>query len=157
MPGASTITVQVGNDSSPIRAAPDNSPLDADSDGEPGGVFEYQFTTVSLAKLPGTSLIGVLADPGPDLKPGTIDDVQRGPDNLLMTADDVYLSPIAGATIFILGLEHEPVITDANGRFELPSIPSGNIKFAIDGRTATNAPDGIYFPKWSWTCTSSRA
>ncbi len=152
MPGASTITIHV--DGSSIFAEEDageppalRMKLDADGDGEAGGMLEYQFTTVSLAPLPGTSLSGILADPGVDLKPGTFDDVRPGPDGVLMTADDLYLRPIAGATLFILGLENETVITDAQGRFTFNSIPAGNIKFAIDGRTATNAPDGIYFPE----------
>ena len=109
--------------------------------------MEYQFTTVSLAALPGTSLSGILADPGADLKPGTFDDVRVGPDGILMTADDVYLNPIAGATLFILGLENQVIITDEFGRFAFDSIPGGNIKLAADGRTATNAPNGSYFPE----------
>ena len=61
------------------------------------------FTTVSTANVPSTSLSGIVADPGPDLKPETLDDVKAGPDGVLMTGDDIYLLPIAGATVYILG------------------------------------------------------
>ncbi len=144
MPGASTITVTV--DGTTIRAA-DGTALDADGDGNPGGSFRSQFSTVSLAILPNTSLSGLVADPGPDLHPMTFDDVRVGPDGVLVTADDLYLNPIAHAKVYILGLESQFVYTDAQGRFSFASVPSGDIKLAIDGRTATNAPAGIYFPE----------
>ncbi len=144
LPGAARVTVTV--DGSSIRAA-DNSLLDADGDGTPGGTLRYSFNTVSRTNLDHTSITGILADPGPDLQPGTRDDVQSGADGVLMTADDVYLLPIAGAKIFILGREDQAVFTDADGRFTLNAIPVGNVKLAINGLTATNAPSGLYFPE----------
>src|SRR5206468_2161896 len=123
MPGASTVTVTV--EGSNIRAA-DGSTLDAAGTGTPGSKLTFSFSTVSLASLPGTSLTGILADPGPDLKPGTIDDVRRGPDGVLMTGDDVYLHPIAHVKVFILGQESNAVFTDDQGRFTLSSVPSGD-------------------------------
>ena len=144
MPGASQITVTVNGDL--IRAA-DGTFLDGDGDGAAGGVSRTTFTTVSRTNLLNTSIQGILADPGPDLKPGTRDDVRPGPDGVLMTADDVYLLPIAGATLYILGREDQKVTTGADGRFTLDSIPVGDVKLAIDGMTATNAPAGIYFPE----------
>src|SRR5262249_4584262 len=80
IPGGSTITMHV--DGSTLSAS-DGSLLDAAGDGTPGGEKTWSYSTVSLAGIPGTSLIGTLADPGPDLKPGTIDDVRRGPDGVL--------------------------------------------------------------------------
>lgn len=145
LPGASTITMHV--DGSTIRADGDGAALDADGDGTAGGEFTWKFSTVSLAGLPGTTLVGTLADPGPDLKMGTFDDVRPGPDGVLMTADDVYLRPIEHVKIFIIGLEDQGVFTDAQGRFELHDIPAGHIKVVVDGRTATNPPAGYYFPE----------
>ena len=144
MPGASTITVTV--DGATI-VADDGSLLDAAGSGMPGSKLTYSFTTVSLASLPGTSLTGILADPGPDLRPNTIDDVRRGPDGVSMTGDDVYLNPISNVRVYILGQESQAVFTDAQGRFTLPSVPSGNVKFVLDGMTATNTPVGCYFPE----------
>jgi len=145
MAGASMITVHVVGDT--ILAAADGVALDADGDGTAGGSFTYQFATVSLAPLPGTSLSGKVVDPGPDLKPMSFDDMRPGPDGMIHTADDLFLNPIAHAKVFILGLEDQFVFTDAQGYFVLESVPSGNVKLAIDGRTATNAPPGIYWPE----------
>ena len=64
-----------------------------------------------------------------------------------MTGDDVYLNPIANVRVYILGQESQAVFTDAQGRFTLPSVPSGNVKLVLDGMTATNAPAGCYFPE----------
>jgi sugar lactone lactonase YvrE len=144
MPGGIRMTINV--DGSLIRGA-DGQRLDADNDGSPGGLFTSTFTTVSRTVLPNTSLQGVLADPGPDLKPGTPDDVAAGPDGVLMTADDIYKLPIAGARVFILGLEGNGIVTGADGRFRLDAVPSGNVKLVLDGLTATNAPTGVYFPE----------
>ena len=66
LPGASTITLTV--DGSTIQAA-DGTLLDAAGNGTPGSKLTSTFTTVSLAAVPGTTLSGIVADPGPDLKP----------------------------------------------------------------------------------------
>ncbi|MFM7071338.1 MAG: Ig-like domain-containing protein, partial [Planctomycetota bacterium] len=144
MPGGTRMTINV--DGSLIRAV-DGQRLDADNNGAPGGLFTSTFTTVSRTILPNTSLVGVLADPGPDLKPGTPDDVAAGPDGVLMTADDVYKLPIAGARVYIIGLEDQVVVTGADGRFQFNAVPTGNVKLVLDGLTATNEPEGVYFPE----------
>jgi hypothetical protein len=144
MPGSSTISVTV--DGSAIQAA-DGALLDAAGDGVPGSKLQFQFSTVSLTGIPGTTISGVVADPGPDLMPMTIDDVRAGADGVLNTLDDVYLNPLAGVKVWVLGLEAQAVYTDAQGRFQLDNTPTGNVKLAIDGRTAANAPAGFYFPE----------
>jgi hypothetical protein len=145
MPGSSTITVHV--DGSTILAADGGDLLDANGDGAPGGQFQYRFSTVSLAPLAGTTLSGKVVDPGPDLKPMTFDDIRAGADGALHTSDDVFLNPIAGVRVFIVGLEHLAVFTDSSGNFHFDAVPSGNVKLAIDGNTASNAPAGFYFPE----------
>src|SRR5262249_19139283 len=143
--GAAMITMHVEGDV--IHAAGDGALLDGDSDGTPGGEFTWSFSTVSLTGVTGTSLSGTLADPGPDLKPGTLDDVKRGPDGVLMTADALYTNPIAHVKITIAGLEDQSVFTDDTGHFELHDIPAGHIKLVVDGLTATSAPVGFYYPE----------
>jgi len=145
MPGGAQITVHV--DGGLIRAAVDGAFLDADNNGEPGGVQRVSFTTVSSTPVTGTRIVGRVFDPGPDLKPMTFDDIRRGPDGVIHTPDDVFLLPIAHAKVFILGHEERFVFTDANGRFELNGVPAGDVKVAIDGRTATNTPAGLFFPE----------
>jgi hypothetical protein len=39
----------------------------------------------------GTKIIGKVVDPGPDLEPMTFDDIRRGADGVIHTADDVFL------------------------------------------------------------------
>lgn len=143
--GASTVTMHVNG--ATIQAAADDALLDADSDGTAGGELTWTFSTVSLAGLAGTSLAGTLADPWIDLKMGTFDDVRPGPDGILMTGDDVYLHPIQHVKLFVLGLEDQAVFSDASGNFVLNNIPAGTVKVVVDGRTAVNAPSGIYFPE----------
>ncbi len=66
---------------------------------------------------------------------------------MLHTPDDVFLLPIAGVKVFIVGLENNVVFTDAAGNFHFDTVPAGDVKLAIDGRTATNAPASFYFPE----------
>ncbi len=145
MPGGATITVHV--DGSLIRAAADGAFLDADYDGVAGGELTFSFTTVSLTAVEGTTLRGRVVDPGPDLEPMTFDDIGRGPDGVSHTADDVFKLPIAHVKVYLLGQEDRFVYTDADGFFELTDLPSGTVKLAVDGRTATNAPCGVFFPE----------
>ena len=145
MPSSSEITVHL--DGSTIAAAADGAMLDADNNGTAGGQFTFQFSTVSLTPLLGTSLSGKVLDVGPDLKPMTFDDVRVGPDGIMHTADDVFLLPIAGVKVHIVGLDSQFVLTDANGNFHFDSVPAGDVKLSIDGRTATNAPTGVFFPE----------
>jgi hypothetical protein len=133
LPSASTITLTVNG--STIRAK-DGRLLDAAGNGTPGSELTSTFTTVSTASVPGTTLSGIVADPGPDLKPGTTDDVKPGPDRILGTADDVYLHPIASVEVYILGQENQAVYTDSQGRFSFSSVPVGDVKLVLNGRTA---------------------
>ncbi|QLE56855.1 Ig-like domain-containing protein [Nostoc sp. TCL26-01] len=145
LPDASLIRVTV--DGSTIRAKDGGKLLDADGDGQASGVLTFDFNTVSLVPTPNTSLSGIITDPGVDRLPHTADDQLPGPDGVLMTADDVFLNPIAGVKVFILGRETDFRITGADGRFSFDSVPVGNVKLAIDGRTATAPPTGFYFPE----------
>jgi hypothetical protein len=144
LPGGSIVNVHVMGNT--IRAA-DNTQLDADDNGVAGGTFTFTFSTVSLVPLAGTSLSGKVVDPGDDLKPMTFDDIRVGPDQILHTSDDVFLHPIACVKVFVLGLEDQFVLTDANGNFHFDAVPGGTIKLAVDGRTATNVPTGFYYPE----------
>ena len=130
-----------------ILAAADGAQLDADDNGVAGGELTFKFSTVSLTPLVGTSLSGKVVEAGPDLKPMTYDDIRVGPDQVMHTPDDLFLTPLAGVKVFIVGLESQFVLTDAQGNFSFPSVPAGNVKLAIDGRTATNAPAGTFFPE----------
>jgi hypothetical protein len=145
LPGGSRITLHL--DGSAIKSAGDEVALDADGDGQPGGSLAPSFTTVIRTPLAGTTIVGKVVDPGPDLHPMTFDDIRAGADGVLFTADDVFLHPLAGVKVTILGLEDQSVFTDANGNFRIDASPPGDVKLSLDGRTATNAPDGVFFPE----------
>src|SRR5262249_26439082 len=113
-PGASTITPP--GDGSPLKAS-DGTLLDAAGSGTPRSALTATFTTVNQAAVPGPTLPDIVADPGPDDKPGTRDDVRAAADGVLGTGDDVYLRPIQGVKVYVLGHESEAVFTDALGRF----------------------------------------
>ncbi len=138
MPNASQIQVLV--DGSAISVI-SGEILDADADGAPGGLFKFNFSTVSVVGIPNTVVSSLIVDPGPDLIPRTADDVSFGGNGFN------YLLPIAGVKVYVLGMENNVAYTDANGRFTLTNMPVGDVKVVLDGLTATNAPAGYYFPE----------
>ena len=144
MPGGAEVEVTV--DGSAILSAAGGIALDADEDGAPGGHHHFAFTTESTVALPGTTLSGRLADAGPDLIPLTADDTLPGGDGQLGTDDDVVLTPIAGAQIYVRGLEDDFVVTGADGRFHFDAVPGGPITLALRGETA-GAPAGFTYPE----------
>ncbi|MBV5344317.1 MAG: phosphatase PAP2 family protein, partial [Rhodoferax sp.] len=145
LPSGANVTLHV--DGAAVRAAADGAFLDGDSNGTTGGEKTWTFTTVNNSSVAGTKLIGKIVDPGADLLPMTFDDIRRGPDGVIHTTDDVFLNPIAGATVFVVGRPDLKALTDASGNFAFDNVPAGNIKVAIDGRTATNAPSGVFWPE----------
>jgi hypothetical protein len=143
LPGASTITLHVKGDS--IRGT-DGTLLDAAGTGTPGSDLSETFTTVSRTPVPGTTIAGIVVDPGPDAAPMTPDDVKAAPDGLSDFANDTWKLPIAHVKVFVLGDEQDAVYTDTTGHFTLTNVPAGDVKVEFDGTTATNAPNGFYFP-----------
>jgi hypothetical protein len=143
LPGASNITLHVVG--SLIRGA-DGSLLDAGGAGTPGSTFTETFSTVSTASVPGTTISGIVVDPGPDDTPMSPDDVKAAADGLTDYANDSWKLPIAGVKVYVLGDEQNAVYTDATGHFTLTNVPVGDVKVEFDGTTATNPPAGYYFP-----------
>ncbi|MBI3415739.1 MAG: hypothetical protein HY043_10560, partial [Verrucomicrobia bacterium] len=79
--------------------------------------------------------------------PRTADDVDPGADGIVNTLDDLLFLPIAGVQVYLLGRETEVITTGPNGRFHFGSVPVGDVKVVVDGRTASNPPAGMYFPE----------
>ena len=144
LPGSSLLTLHVDGDA--IRT-PDGRALDANGDGVAGGDFATSFATLSDTPVPGTTIVGRVLDPGADLQPMTRDDYRVGPGGPTDYAHHTYTNPLAGVKVYILGREDEATYTDALGNFTLTNVPAGSVKVAVDGRTATNAPDGLFFPE----------
>lgn len=106
--------------------------VDADGDGQPGGVAIIDFDTLSITTLPGTAVCGrVFAS---ELVPGA-----NG------TSVNV---PLAGVTIEVDGAAGAlNAVTDQFGNFRLEPAPVGRFFVFIRGTTATvGVPPGAYYP-----------
>lgn len=130
VPGASRVRVSL--DASAVRD--DTGELvDADADGNPGGVGVVEFDTFGNFPVPNTAVIGqVFAS-------------ELGTNDLGRPIN----RPLAGVIITVDGAEESlRAMTDAEGRFKLLSAPSGRVFVHIDGRPAVGSqwPDGPYYP-----------
>src|SRR5262249_5387558 len=92
------------------------SGLDADGDGQPGGIFEMSFDTLGITGLQGTAVVGqVFAS---EKLAGT---------NV----------PLANVTVTVDGAEETlRTTTDSTGFFRLSPAPAGTFFVHVDGRTA---------------------
>ncbi len=109
--------------------------IDADGDGQPGGVAQIDFDTLSTVAVSKTAVIGRVfaSDPVPD-PTGTTNFVNR---------------PLKGVTITVDGAEETlRAVTDAQGTFRLEPAPTGRFFVHVDGRTADGSqwPSGAYYP-----------
>ena len=106
--------------------------VDADGDGEPGGIGLFDFDTLGIAALPTTAVIGrVFAS---ELLTGPVVSSNR---------------PLPGVTITVDGAEETlRTTTDADGFFKLMPAPAGRFFVHVDGRTAVGSdwPGGAYYP-----------
>lgn len=144
LPGSSVVQLVVDGDA---ITTSDGRALDGDGDGVAGGDLVQAFTTLSNTSVEGTTIVGRILDPGADYQPMTPDDYIAGPQGATDWDGHEYLNPLANVKVFILGREDEAVFTDENGYFELTNVPGGSVKVAVDGRTATNAAEGFFFPE----------
>jgi hypothetical protein len=106
-----------------------NGAVDGDGDGQPGGVYQMEFSTAPTTGLPGTGVIGYVyaSEPG---STGTN-------------------KPLSNVTITVDGAEETlRTVTDTNGFFRLNPSPAGRFFVHVDGRTATGSqwPGGAYYP-----------
>ena len=125
LPASARIRVTVDGD-----ALADDTGLavDADGDGQEGGVGTIDFDTLSLTVVPGTIVCGrvfasELGDNGMNL-------------------------PLPGVTITVDGAEDTlNTTTNALGHFRLEPAPAGRFFVHIDGRSSTREiPEGAYYP-----------
>jgi hypothetical protein len=110
-----------------------NFDLDADGDGQPGGVGTIDFETLSIAPVGITAVLGrvMASDPVADGRGG------------------VTNRPLENVTITVDGAEESlRTTTDAAGYFRLQPCPAGRFFVHVDGRTAVGStwPEGAYYP-----------
>jgi len=121
--------IRVSLDGSAVRDVAGKA-VDADGDGEPGGLGLIEFDTVSVTPVGTTGVVGrVFAS---ELVNGL--SLNR---------------PLAGVTITVDGAEESlRAVTDANGNFRLQPAPAGTFFVHVDGRTAEGSqwPGGAYYP-----------
>jgi len=132
--------VRVTLDGNRLRDA-DGLALDADGDGQPGGMRMVEFDTSGLGGLPGTAVIG----------------------HVFASAKqaDGSNQPLVNATITVNGAEQSlRTTTDETGYFKLEPAPAGRFFVHIDGRTVLGSqwPDGAYYPfiGKAWSAVAGR-
>jgi len=107
--------------------------IDGDGDGAAGGDLVFDFDTLGLTVLEGTSVSGrVFAS-----------------ELAVAAAADVHVNqPLEGAIVTVDGMEDQIfAVTDEFGNFRLDPAPVGRFFVHIDGRAATvNVPPGAYYP-----------
>ncbi|MCA9119200.1 MAG: Ig-like domain-containing protein [Planctomycetaceae bacterium] len=99
----------------------DGRALDADGDGEPGGIRTADFSTLPLTRVAGTNVFGYVKN--------------------ALTQE-----PIVGVTIRVDAFPEANAVTDENGFFELVDMPAPEFFVHVDGGTATNVPAGFLYP-----------
>jgi hypothetical protein len=124
LPSASRVRVVLDGNALATVGGP---AVDADGDGDPGGVAVADFETTSLSRIAGTDVWGYVYD-------------------AYTLAGNGGNRPIVGATIRVDGFPQANAVTDANGYFILRDMPAPEFFVHIDGTTATNAPAGFMYP-----------
>ncbi|MCK6500351.1 MAG: carboxypeptidase-like regulatory domain-containing protein, partial [Nitrospira sp.] len=103
--------------------------LDADGDGQPGGVYVLEYDTAGTFGMTNTGVIGkVFAS-------------EKNPDG--------SNRPLENVTVTVDGAEETlRAVTDATGAFVLSPAPTGRFFVHVDGRTAVGSqwPGGAYYP-----------
>jgi phage baseplate assembly protein gpV len=119
LPAATRVRILI--DTTVLRSAA-GTVVDGDGDGEPGGIFQFDFRTVALARVPGTDVRGRVLDSYTHL-------------------------PLSGVAIHVPGLPEEAsAATDAAGEFLLRDMPAPEFFVVVDGSTTTNAAPGFSYP-----------
>jgi len=121
LPGNAVIRVTLDGDLIETR---EGEPLDADDDGDPGGVRSFDFSTLGTAPVPGTRMRGQLVS-----------------SQLSETGAEQFLE---GAILNVPGIEGE-VETDSDGRFTFPEMTAGGLFLRIDGSSISGPPADLQF------------
>ena len=103
--------------------------VDANHDGQPGGVQVLEFETLGISGLNNSAVIGQVFASGKNA--------------------DGSNKPLVNVTITVDGAEEKlRATTDANGAFKLSPAPAGRFFVHVDGRTAQGSqwPGGAYYP-----------
>ncbi|MDJ0658213.1 MAG: Ig-like domain-containing protein [Crocosphaera sp.] len=100
--------------------------IDADGDGNLGGIVTADFSTLPVTRIEGTDVFGYVFDSF----------------NTDVNGDNI---PVVGATIRLDALPDVFAVTDETGFFRLEDVPAPEFSVHIDGGTAINAPEGTVY------------
>lgn len=103
----------------------DGLQLDGNGDGTPGGEGRFDFTTVGLTRIAGTSISGFVYDS--------------------TSSTDAEKVPIVGLTLRAEGVPGLTAVTDETGAFTLQDTPGNEFFVVLDASTAINAPEGYTY------------
>lgn len=145
LPGGARIRVSLNGDGLMDAFGQD---VDANNDGQPGGMGVIDFETLSLTTLSDTAVIGrvfaseLVAGSGTGL--GSLN------------------RPLGGVIVTLDGREESVrAVTDEMGNFTLQPVPGGTFFVHVDGRPAVGSdwPAGSYYPfvGKSWKATAGRS
>ncbi|MDA1056134.1 MAG: Ig-like domain-containing protein [Planctomycetota bacterium] len=123
LPASSRVRLSIDGDQIIGR---DGFALDANIDNEPGGLRTVEFATGANTSIANTSVFGYIYDSH-----------GRNPDG-----SDV---PVIGATVTVEGPPDLTATTGEDGFFQLDNVPYPEFYVDINGMTATNAPEGMFF------------
>lgn len=128
LPASARVRVTVDGDALMALGA---GSIDADGDGQPGGVTQIDFDTLSLTVVPGTSVVGrVFASEIMNVGGGSVN----------VPLEGVHITVDGAETVLFAD-------TDAMGNFRLEPAPAGRFFVHIDGRTASATVTGTaYYP-----------
>lgn len=99
--------------------------IDADGDGQPGGLYLASFDTVSITPIAQTAVLGRIFRS--DLAPGELN------------ATNVIERPLQGVIVEVIGAEESlRTTTLVDGSFVLSPSPAGRFFVRIDGRPCTS-------------------
>ena len=122
LPAATELRLKVDGDA---ITGIDGKSIDANGDGQPGGVLEADFQTVTLTRIPNTNIEGFIFDSN-----------NRDEDDM-----DI---PLEGVVVSVVGLPDVSAVTDENGRFFLQNLPIPQVYLDFDASDVVNRPNFDY-------------
>ncbi|MBO9403261.1 DUF6851 domain-containing protein [Shimia sp. R9_3] len=122
LPAATELRIKVDGDT---ITGLDGKPVDADGDGAAGGLFQADFQTVTLTRVPGTNVEGFIFDAN------------------YRDEDDMDI-PLEGVVVSVIGLPGVTAVTDENGRFLIENLPIPQVYLSFDASNVTNRPEFDY-------------
>ncbi|MEO0485521.1 MAG: Ig-like domain-containing protein, partial [Pseudomonadota bacterium] len=122
LPSSTNVRLLVDGD---LVMGADGKQVDADGDGEAGGMYQADFATASLTRVANTNIEGFIFDAN-------------------YTDDDGLDIPLEGVVVKVVGLPGVETVTDENGRFFLEDMPIPQVYLDFDASNVVNRDEFDY-------------